>query len=184
MAHSRVVTLLSGFGLWLIVSAVAAFAQEAGDCTALRKDLAFKRQQLSQHVDALQKLNEQRDWTVMAVFNNKIRELIDDIRKIEAEARHCPDEESEGKSSGLDKVKSETADYATKNCEELRSLFLQFVQKIVSLKRREGSLFSALTPVEKNELQDAEHALKELKAVIKNRCATQETHSPFHRKRR
>ncbi len=179
MAHPRFLALLSGFGLLLVVSIITAFAQEAGNCTRLGKDLALKRQQLSQNVDALKKLNEQTEWTVMAVFNDKIRELIDEIQKIEAKARHCPHAESAERSSGLDTVKSEIGDYATKSCEDLRNLLLQLVQKTVALKRREGSLFSALTPTEKNELQEADRAFKELKAAIKSRCAAQENRSPF-----
>jgi hypothetical protein len=184
MAHPRFLALLWSVGLLVMGSTVAAFGQEVGNCAALRKDLAFKRQQLSQNVDALKKLNEQNEWTVMAVFNDKIRDLIDEIQRMEARTRHCPQEGSAEKSSGLDGVKSEVGDYATKSCEELRTLLLQLVQKTVALKRREGSLFSALTPAEKTELQEADLAFKELKAAIKSRCAAQETHSPFRHKRR
>ncbi len=184
MAHSRFFALVSGFGLLLMAVTLTCSAQETGNCAALRKDLSFKRQQLSQHVDALKKLNERNEWTVMAVFNEKIRGLIDEIQKIEVEARHCPHRESAAKSSGLDAVKSEVGDYATKSCDELRNLFLQLVQKTVALKRREGSLFSALTSAEKDELQEADREFKELKAAIKTRCAAHESHSPFRRRRR
>jgi hypothetical protein len=176
--------LLSGLGLLFWGSDTTVLAREARDCEALRKELSFKRQQLSQHVDALKKLNDQNELSVMAVFNDKIRELIDDIQKTEASARHCAQEGSTPNASGLDTVKSEAGDYATKSCDELRSLLLQLVQKTAAIKRREGSLFSALTPAERNELLEADRTFKELKTAIKSRCPSQENRSPVRNRRR
>jgi hypothetical protein len=179
MVRLCIVALLLSFGMVLVGSISKAFAQEEVNCDALRKDLVFKRQQLSQHVEALKKLNEQNELTVMAVFNDKIRELIDDIQKIEMSERRCVRGEPTRNVPGLDTVKSEVGDYATKSCDQLRTLLLQLVQKTAALKRREGSLFSSLTQAEKNEIQEADNSFKELKAAIKSRCASEDSRSPI-----
>ena len=184
MAHLRFVEIVFALGLVLLGCLISASAQETRDCAALRKDFELRRQQLSQHVDALKKLYEQNEFTVMSVFNDKIRELIDEIRRLTVSMRGCPHEESPTESSGLGAVKSDLNEYATKTCDELRTLLLQLVQKTTALKRREGSLFSALTSEEKSELEEAERAFKELKAAIRSRCAAQDRSSPFRRRRR
>lgn len=185
MLHPRFAAILYGFGLILMASTLfAASAQDKEPCAALRKDLNTKRQQLSQHVDALKKLNDQGDYMVMAVFSDKIRELIDEVQRIDASLRDCPPVESSPQPEGLEPVKSDPAEYATKSCDELRTLLLQLVQKTTALKRREGSLFSALTPAERTELEEAERAFKELKSAIRSRCAAHEPSNPFRRRRR
>jgi len=184
MAHPRCVAILCVSVIILLAGIAFSRAQEPDMCPTLRKHLALKRQHLAQHVDALKKLCDQNEYVIMAVFNEKIREIIEDIRRTEDSLRHCPHEEPAPQSSGLDRVKSDTSEHANKSCDELRTLFLQFLQKIASLKRREGSVFSSLTPTEKNELEEAERSLKELKATIKSKCPTPNDHGPPRRRQR
>ena len=184
MAHPRFIATFSLLSLMLVAGFVSAAPQESDQCSALRRDLTAKRQQLLQHVDALKKLGDQNEFAVMAVFNEKIRELIEEIQKIDASLRDCPPELSVPRSPGLDTVKSDPAEYATKTCDELRNLFLQLVHRTTALKRREGSLFSPLTPSERSEIEDAEKSFKELKSAMRHRCGSLDEQSPFRRKRR
>jgi hypothetical protein len=152
-------------------------AENLKQCAAMRNDLASKKQQLMDHIDAMKKLQEQNDFSIMPILNHKMGELIQEVIRIEDAVRTCPDSLPSEPSSGLGSVKSESGEYATKSCEELRTLLLQMVQKTTALKRREGSFFSPLSPGERMELQDAEQAFKEVRSAISARCTGEESGS-------
>jgi hypothetical protein len=155
-----------------------ACAEQGTNCVAARKGLAFKKQQLADHMDAMKKLYDQNEMTIMAIMNHKIGELIEEVARAEEVVRPCPDAGPSPVPSGLGAVKSETSEYASKSCEELRTLLFQLLQKTSALKRREGSLFSALSSGEKTALLEAEQAFKDVKAAIKSKCAHEDSH-PF-----
>ncbi|MBI5569526.1 MAG: hypothetical protein HY914_06225 [Desulfomonile tiedjei] len=154
-----------------LVAISPAFGEKEVDCGALKTKLTQKRQQLSEHVDALRKLNEQGELVIMGVMTQRVHELLDEMIKLQEQGSACPDLGQPKPVSGLDSVKSDASEYTSMGCDELRKVLFALLQKTSALKRRQNSVFSALSAAEKAELQDVEGALKEVKAAIKTKCS-------------
>ena len=182
MMLRRIALLL---GVFSVLAISPTFGEKDIDCGALKRNLAQKRQQLSEHVDALKKLNERGELIIMGLVTQRIQELVDELTKLQEQGGDCPELGQSKVTSGLDSVKSDAGEYATLGCNELRKVLFQLLQKTNTLKRRQDSLFSALSPAEKTELQEAEQSLKEVQAAIKTKCASEPKRTAprlFHRR--
>ncbi|HMK37545.1 MAG TPA: hypothetical protein VK463_20905, partial [Desulfomonilaceae bacterium] len=161
--------ILFAFVLIFLVAGNCARAEDS--CAILARDLEQRKRQLADYLEASQKLRQDKDMRLIELLNYKIEDLADQIRTIETEMAGCTTGTTE---AGLSEVKSDEGQYATKSCFDLRNMLVQLLRKTSSLKRREKSLFSDLTPAEKNELQEATHDLQIVKSILKGRCAEQE----------
>jgi hypothetical protein len=139
-------------------------------CDEIRRELAVKKRQMVNYSGAVKKLNDHNDAPIVGLLNHKITELADQINKMDAELRECSAlSESESEISQV-KVAQEDL-YGAKSCGELRRMLVQLIRKVNSLKRRETSLFSELTQLERNELEAANEELAKVRTALKSRCA-------------
>ena len=91
---------------------------------------------MANYVGAAKKLNDQKDAPIVVLLKYKIREVADQIRKMEEELRDCSSlSESE---SETDASRTTTEDaYGSKSCGELGRTLVQLIRKVNSLKHRE-----------------------------------------------
>lgn len=161
--------------LFLIVTISAIFfpqfvmAEDKG-CEALRKDLELKRGQLAEYIVMLDKWRDKGELELESVLKHKINDLLDRINKAE-EVTDCDQRKAPVTPEGISPVKTDAGEYANKTCAELRTMLVQLFRKTNSLKRREHSTFSELTPAEKTTLQESERELRTVTTILKARCA-------------
>jgi hypothetical protein len=144
-------------------------AEDKG-CAALRKDLELKRGQLAEYFVALDKFRDTGESELESVLKHKINDLQDRINRAE-EVTDCAQRQASATTEGISPVKSDGGEHVTKTCAELRTMLVQLLRKTKSLKRREHSTFSELTPAEKTTLQESERELKTVTTILKARCA-------------
>ena len=68
-------------------------------------------------------------------------------------------------------IRGEEQDFVTASCADLTMRLVHLLRKVNALKKREKSLFSGLTEVEKLELEEANQQLSAVKTVLKARCS-------------
>ncbi len=68
-------------------------------------------------------------------------------------------------------IKGAEGYYITASCTDLTLTLVQLLRKVNALKKREDSLFSALSETEKKELDEANQKLTEVRTVLKARCS-------------
>jgi hypothetical protein len=153
----------------LIFCGLHSVAQPEDSCKEIRKELEVKKRQMLNYAGAVKKLNDLNDAPIVTLLNHKIAELADQIDKMDAELRECSTlAESE---SEINPVRSITDEpYRSKSCGELRRMLVQLLRKFHSLKRRESSLFSELSQLEKTELESANDELAKVRNALKSRC--------------
>ena len=144
-------------------------AEDKG-CAAVRKDLELKRGQLAEYFVTLDKFRDKGESELESVLKHKINDLLDRINKAE-EVTDCAQKKASATTEGISPVKTDAGEYVTKTCAELRTMLVQLLRKTKSLKRREHSTFSELTPAEKTTLQESERELKTVNTILKARCA-------------
>jgi hypothetical protein len=161
--------------LLLILSAVMLPAEHVWaqnkPCESLRADLEEKNLRLKEYINALRKFTELQDEEMVGVITSKIGEFAQQIADKKKDLEQCEDERSSKTRDGLSPSKSETGEYATKSCNELRKQLVGLVRTVHSLRRREISLISELTDTEKKQLQDALEELKKVRQILKTRCS-------------
>ena len=140
-------------------------------CEILRADLEQKTLRLKEYINALKKFSELQDDEMIGVISPKIAELRQQIDNEKKDLEQCGDERSLKTRDGLSSPKSETGEYATKSCNELKKRLVSLVRSVHSLRRREISLVTELTNNEKKELRDASEDLKTVRQILKTRCA-------------
>jgi hypothetical protein len=145
-----------------------AVAADKG-CEALRKDLELKRGQLAEYLVTLDKFRDKGDPNLESVLKHKINDLLDKINRAE-EVTDCAKLAAAATLEGISPVKTDAGEYVTKSCTELRTMLVQLLRRTTSLKRREHSTFSELTPAEKAILRDSEKELRTVNAILKARC--------------
>jgi hypothetical protein len=138
-------------------------------CEGLRKDLELKRQQLAQYLVTLDKFQGKGEAELESLLKYKINELLDNINNAE-ELTDCSGWPGSVTHEGMSPVKTDSGEYVTKSCAELRIMLLQLLRKSKALKRREHSSFSELTPVEKAVLQECEREFRTVNTILKARC--------------
>ncbi len=161
--------------LLLILSAVMLPAEHVWaqnkPCESLRADLEEKNLRLKEYVNTLKKFTELQDDEMIGVINPKIAELRQQIANKKNDLEKCEDKRSFRPPDGLSSPKSETGEYATKSCSELRKRLVALVRSVHPLRRREISLISELTDTEKKQLHDALEELKKVRQILKSRCS-------------
>jgi hypothetical protein len=140
-------------------------------CEILRADLEQQTLRLKEYINALRKFTELQDEEMIGVITPKIGELSQQIADKKKDLEQCEDERSSKTRDGLSPPKSETGEYATKSCNELRKQLVSLVRTVHSLRRREISLVSQLTTKEKKELREASEELKTVRQILKARCS-------------
>jgi len=148
---------------------IAAASDE--QCELARKNLQMKRQQLADHVGALQKASDENNLQALELLNIRINELIDQTRQLEKRAADCDAELSPPGGRGLRSSKSDESKYATKNCDELKRLLVPLVRKVHTLQRREKSLFTEFSANERADLDSAFEEVKTIEEILKTRCS-------------
>ena len=161
--------LLLAAALSTIFVSQLAIAEEKG-CEALRKDLEYKRKQLAEYLVMLDKSHGRVESRVESLLKHKINELLDNINNA-AELTDCSQWEASVTHEGVSPVKTDAGEYVTKSCAELRIMLVQLLRKSKSLKRREHSTFSQLTPGENTVLQESEREFRTVNTILKARCA-------------
>ncbi|MGO9119749.1 MAG: hypothetical protein ACLQPD_19315 [Desulfomonilaceae bacterium] len=159
----------------LILSAVMLPAEHVlgqnKPCEILRADLEQKNLRLKEYVNILKRFTELQDDEMVGLINPKIAELRQQIANKRNDLEKCEEKRSFGTPDGLSSPKSETGEYATKSCSELRKRLVALVRSVHPLRRREISLISELTENEKKELREASEELKTVRQILKNRCS-------------
>jgi len=140
-------------------------------CEILRADLEQKTLRLKEYINALKKFSELQDDEMIGGISPKIAELRQQIDNKKKDLEQCGDERSLKTRDGLSSPKSETGEYATKSCNELKKRLVWLVRSVHSLRRREISLVTELTNNEKKELRDASEDLKTVRQILKTRCS-------------
>jgi len=160
------------FFLAVVVSTIFlsqfVMAEEKG-CEALRKDLELKRNQLAEYLVTLDKFHDKGEAELESLLKHKINELLDKINRAE-ELTDCARGSKAVTSEGVSPVKTDAGEYVTKTCGELRTMLVQLLRKTKSLKRREHSTFSELSPAEKTVLQESEREIRTINTILKARC--------------
>lgn len=145
-------------------------------CQALVDELDLKKRQMREYSGLLDTLDQKKDAPLINLLNHKIRELKDQIRKMDDELTEC------SSVANLQKNPKKTLDDATlkkKSCGELRNLLLQLLRKTYQLKRRENSIFSELSSSEKEELDSFQNEIARVKELLKLKCAEPKPAPPF-----
>jgi hypothetical protein len=160
--------------LFLAVTISAIFFPQSvtaadNGCEALRKDLELTRGQLVGYLGALDHFRDKGDAQMESVLKQKINELLDKINSAE-EVTDCAQVTAPEALEGISPVKTDAGEYVTKSCAELRTMLVQLLRKTKSLKRREHSTFSELTPAEKTILQESDRELRTVNTILKARC--------------
>ncbi len=184
MSQKSFLFFLLVLALSLLFSLPAHGSPAEKPCESLRQDLEGKKQRMSEYIGVLQKFSDQNDIEIVGAMNQKISELADQMLKLEKEIADCDKQKPVGPNQGLNAVKSDEGKYATAKCGELRKKLVQLLQKVQSLKRRENSLLSEFTPVDKRELREASEDLEAIKAALKTRCPELRAPKPFRREPR
>lgn len=170
--------------VWAVVLGVflagMAFAESEGSKT-VGATTDTKRKQLAEYLVALDKAHKGKDSELVSVLNYKIKELLDEI--VTPYTTNTTDSVPNPSPTLVDtsSVKSESSEYATKKCDELRNMLVQLLRKTNPLKRRERSTFSELSDSEKKELQEATREMNIVSEIMKARCAAEP--SPKQRKK-
>ena len=163
--------------LFVVVTLFAAALPAVADdrCDVARKEMMRKKEELSEYVDALGKSHAKDDYAFMDVLNFKINELIQRTKELEQELAGCPEPKPATPPQGMSGIKSDDDVIPEKNCGDLKKMLVPLMRKVNSLKRREKSVFSGLSPEEKSELAKAENELKMVKESMGKRCGAAET---------
>jgi hypothetical protein len=96
-------------------------------------------------------------------------ELRDRIRRAPTATDSRPGEKQQPPRT-LGAIRSRVGDHVTGSCADLRMTLVQLLRKVNALKKREHSLFSGLTETEKQELDEANQRLTEVRTVLNARC--------------
>ena len=139
-------------------------------CEALRKDLELKRGQLSEYLVTLDKFRDKGESELESVLKHKINDLLDKIDAAE-KVTDCDQRKASVTPEGISPVKTDAGEYVTKSCAQLRTMLVQLFRRTKSLKRREHSTFSELTPAENTTLQESEREIRTVTTILKARCA-------------
>jgi len=151
------------------LSAIPSTADDSG-CENLKLALERKKQLVADYSDALERYREKSEHALVSLLDHKITDLLEQIVRDEKALAKCSKVAAAPQPEGLSPVKSETNEYMGKSCEELKSLLVQALRKSSPLKRRDKSTFSALSPDEKNMLEEAESERQVILAVIRSKC--------------
>lgn len=176
--------------LTLLLTACTVFAADhtpsvvEDRCDAARKEMMSKKVELSEYVDALSKSHAKDDYAFMDVLNFKINELITRTKELERELASCPEPRQATPPPGMSGMKSDEEVIAEKSCGDLKKMLVMLMRKVNSLKRREKSVFSGLSPEEKSELSKVESELKTVKENLGKRCGAAETPGSLQRRLR
>lgn len=170
MSIGRVMTLL----LLLAVASgclctVRAVADDRG-CQNLKLALERKKQLIAEYSSALERYREKSDHALVALLDHKISDLLEQIIHDEKALANCSKNASVAQPEGLSPVKTETNEYMGKSCEELKALLVQVLRTTSPLKRRDKSMFSALSAAEKEMLEEADSQRKVILSVLKTKC--------------
>ena len=182
MTGHRILLLCVLFSLVTAFGVADVFAAEDRSCQEAQKLLESKRKQLAEYLISLKKSQGEGDAAWLAVLNNKITDLLNEIVNL-PELADCQRRGESAKNSavqGMGPVKFDTSDHCSKTCPELKKLLVQLVRKTSSLRRREHSTFSELSDTEKQELQDATRDTRVVVEIMKARCGLAST--PKHAK--
>ncbi len=167
---SFVCSLFSFCTLSFLVATTPALALD-NRCEALRRDLENKSLRLGEHLNAASKSNGRDDSEEAKAMISKIADLKEEILRLERELEACTDEKSAKLEEGLSTVRSEEGEYATKSCGDLRKRLVDLVKTVHSLRKRDNSRLSRLTPEEKREFRGASEQLKTVREALKSRCS-------------
>jgi hypothetical protein len=150
-------------------------------CEKAIRDFQSKRERLSEYTSALREACDEGDLSLMIVFHDKIGRLLEELSRFR-EPPGCPG--PEGRSAlAPNTVKSESDAFEDKSCAELQRLRVQLLITVNSLERRQHSLFSQLSPEQKDELTRAMKDLAALGTAIKAKCPEESSSSRQRRPR-
>ena len=155
----------------LLVGAYQLYEGADKECEEAKLALEANVQLVREYVAALESAKERGEAALITLLNKKIDHLVEAIVKAEAQ-KDCDKSNTRDKLHGMGPVKSEENEYATKSCDELRTIMVQLLRKTSPLKRRATSTFSELSSVEKQELDDATRDLKAVLAATQITCRT------------
>ncbi|MGO9571061.1 MAG: hypothetical protein ACLP5H_26350 [Desulfomonilaceae bacterium] len=138
-------------------------------CAALIKDLELKRGHLAEYLVTLDKFRDRGESELESVLKRNVDGFLDRIKRAE-EVTDWAQRKSPVTPEGISPVKTDAGEYVTKTCAELRAMLVQILRKTKSLKRREHSTFSDLTPAEKTTLYESEREFRTVTTILKARC--------------
>ncbi len=166
------ITCIGLFAIWPVFA--VCYASSEQECEAAHKDLEHRREKLSQYLGALREAYRNGDLRLMALFNRQIGIVIEEMITTE-EMIDCPEPERDLRTNGLSPTRTIENGFLDKSCGELKRMHLQLLIQLNSLKRREHSMFSQLSPSEQNDLDKALRDLKGVRNAWRAKCGRGKT---------
>jgi len=161
-----------------ITTAMIATAQPQATadqrCKMLQQELTAKQRLLDEYLNALQSAYNDKDLTLADAISYRISQLQKELNALKQLAADCPSPGAGSAPAGLNPTKSDESQLADKSCDEIRKTLFALLRRVNSLKKREKSLLSSLTPEEELELSEAIKQLKTLNQVLETRCTGKE----------
>lgn len=106
-------------------------------------------------------------WTPLAYTADELRDRM--RRAPTPQDSHSGAKQRVPRAAGV--IKGKADDQFTASCADLRLTLVQLLRKVNGLKKREYSLFSALTETEKQELEEATQKLTSVRTLLNARCS-------------
>ncbi len=167
------------FSLISIIAIAQSALGQVRPCQAIRDELQQKNLKLSEHLDALKKIDRRAQPVLADLLSDKCSQLREEISNSERELAIC--ENPKLSEQGLGPIKSVESEEATKSCAELRKRLLVLTKTVHNFRRRQSSLLSELTMAEKKEFREASQELDRVREALSSRCSDSTAPKPFRR---
>jgi len=147
------------------------------DCEAAKSAYVMNKRRLGEYLVALERAQSRGETNLAEILNRKISELLEQIVNAENQGE-CNQKISPQPPHGVTPVKTDENEYAAKSCDELKVVLVRLMRKTSHLKRRAGSTFSDLSPLEKQEYDEAAQELKSALAATQLKCGGRKAAAP------
>jgi hypothetical protein len=164
-------TVLPILCLTIVLPFTNSLAASPTDCQKMTTDVEQKKQRLLEYSKDLHRENANGNQQALGELNNKINELIRQIRVTEDSMESCLSVESIDATEGFSPSKSDEEQYMAKDCDELKLMVIPLRRTINRLERRELSQLSQISRSEKAQLMEARRKIAKVRAALEIKCS-------------